>query len=177
MRRSGWTVRLCAGLLMLLMGFIGLVLTTIEKEGAWSYWRWTAVAYAAISLGLSWHLKKSGWKKEVVTVWQELLHWAGLMLAIWLISYVVHIGLQNRFEASIEVLILLALTTYLAGVYIEVSFIPIGILLGFFAAGIAFFDEYLYGILIPLTVLVGAVLVWVSRRLTQVANRSRKEIR
>ena len=89
-------------------------------------------------------LKKIRVEKEAVTVWQELLHWAGLMLAICLISYVVHIGLQNRFEASIEVLILLALTTYLAGVYIEVSFIPIGILLGGFAAGIAFFDEYLY---------------------------------
>lgn len=165
MRHNGWVMRLGVGLVMLLMGFIGLVLTDTEKEGAWSYWRWTAVAYAAMSLGLSWHLKKSGWKKEVVTLWQELLHWAGLMFAIWLVSYVVHIGLQNRFEASIEVLILLALATYLAGVYIEMSFIPIGILLGLFAAGIAFLDEYLYGILVPLTLLVGAVLVWVSHRL------------
>lgn len=164
MQHWGWKVRLFVGLIMLMLGFIGLVITNAEKEGAWDYWRWTACIYAALSLALNWHLKKIGWKKELVTVWQEILHWSGLMLAIWLISYVVHIGLQNRFEASLEVLILLALATYLAGIYMETSFIFIGLLLGLFAAGLAFFDEYLYGIVIPLTLLVIGALLWESNR-------------
>lgn len=164
MKFSGWKVRLIVGLIMLLLGFIGLIITNAQKQGAWNYWRWIAVAYAVLSLGLSWHLKKIGWKKELITIWQEILHWTGLMLSIWLVSFVVRIGLQDRFEASLEVLILLALTTYLAGIYIEVSFIPIGLLLGLFAAGLAFFDEYLYAMVVPLTIVAIVYLVWESRR-------------
>ncbi|MBS0652262.1 MAG: hypothetical protein JSR39_01905 [Verrucomicrobia bacterium] len=165
MKFSGWKVRLIVGLIMLLFGFIGLVITNAQKQGAWNYWRWISVVYAVLSLGLSWHLKKTGWKKELVTLWQELLHWTGLLLSIWLVSFVVHIGLQDRFEASLEVLILLALTTYLAGIYIEVSFIPIGLLLGIFAAGLAFFDEYLYAMIVPLTILAIVYLVWEAHRI------------
>ena len=49
-------------------------------------------------------------------------------------------------------LLLLALTTYLAGVYIEPTCIVVGILLGIFAAGIALLDTYLYNVLLPVTV-------------------------
>ncbi|MBS0649626.1 MAG: hypothetical protein JSR93_00545 [Verrucomicrobia bacterium] len=164
MKHWGWKVRLFVGLLMLLLGFIGLIITNAHKQGGWNYWRWTAVVYAALSIGMNWHLKKIGWKKELVTIWQEILHWTGLLLSIWLVSFVVHIGLQDRFEASLEVLILLALATYLAGIYIDVCFIPIGLILGLFAAGLAFFDEYLYALLVPLTILGILYLVWESRR-------------
>lgn len=164
MNNWGSKIRLGIGLLMLLIGFIGLIITSANKQGGWDYWRWTAVAYALLSISMNWHLKKIGWKKELFTIWQEILHWSGLLLSIWLISFIVRIGQQDRFEASLEVLILLALTTYLAGVYIETSFIPIGLLLGLFAAGLALFDEYLYAILIPLTILGILYMVWESRR-------------
>ncbi len=169
MHVHGWKVRLFVGMVMLLMGFIGLIVTDIMKDGAWSYWRITAVVYALLSLVLSWHLKRTGWRKELVTVWQEILHWGGLMLAIALVSYIVSLGLQGRYVASLQVLTLLALATYLAGVYFEPSFIPIGIVLGLFAAGLAFFNVYLYGILVPVTIVAGGVLYWMNHRFKSIS--------
>ncbi len=95
----------------------------------------------------------------MVTVWHEVLHWAGLTLGVFLISRFVSIGLMGRFEAGLVVLSMLALTTFLAGIYIEVSFIFIGILLGFCAYSIAFLDQYLYAIMLPLLAL-GAIAIF-----------------
>lgn len=164
MKHPALKVRLFVGLIMLLLAFIGVIINNENKQLGWNYWRWMAVIYALLSLGLSWHLKKVGWKKELTTISQEMLHWAGLIVFIGLVSFVVHIGFQDRFTAGIEVLFLLGLTTYLAGIYTEVSFIPIGLLLGLFAASLAFFSQYLYVILIPLTILGILILLWEAKR-------------
>lgn len=159
LNRGAVKLRIIAALVMLALGFLGVIVTDIKKDGAWDYWRFLSVVYALISLVLSWHLKKKGVKTTLLTVWHEIAHWLGLIAAIFICSYFVSIGLIGRFEASLLTLLLLALTTYLAGIYIESSLILIGIILGGFAAGIAFLDEYLYNILLPLTIVVGILLV------------------
>ena len=93
------------------------------------------------------------------TIWHEILHWAGLTLSVFLISKFVSIGIMGRFEAGLMVLSMLALTTFLAGIYIEVSFVFIGILLGLSAYSIAFLDQYLYVIMMPLLAL-GAIVIF-----------------
>lgn len=152
-------LRMLVGLLMLALGFIGVVVTDIKKDGAWEYWRVLAVIFALLSLGLSWHLKKQGWKTTILTIWHEIAHWAGLIGAIWIASYLVHIGLIGRFEASLLTLLLLALTTFLAGIYIEPTFIFVGLLLGGFAISIGFIDTYLYNILLPATLVTAILLI------------------
>ncbi len=66
---------------------------------------------------LSWHVKKKGWRTTLVTLWHEAAHWAGLIASIFIAAYFVRIGMIGRFEASLLTLLLLALATYLAGVY------------------------------------------------------------
>lgn len=156
---GAFKLRIIAGLLMLAGGFLGVIITDIRKDGAWDYWRFLCVFYAVVSLLLSWHLKKKGWKTTLLTVWHELAHWAGLIAAIFICSYFVGVGLIGRFEASLLTLLLLALATYLAGIYIEASLILISLVLGGFAIGLAFLDEYLYNIILPLTIIAGIALV------------------
>ena len=156
-------VRLSVALIMLMLGFIGVVFTDISKEGAWNYWRYVAVVYAILSLCLNRHLKTQGWKTTILTVWHEIAHWIGLIVATMIVSYFVHVGLLGRFEASVMTLLLLALATYLAGIYIESTMLIVGIMLGIFAIGIAFLDAYLYNILLPLTLLVGIILLILIR--------------
>ncbi len=156
---SSFKIRLFVALLMLLLGFIGVIVTDIKKDGAWYYWRFLAIVYAALSIGLSSHLKRKGWKTTFYTIWHEIAHWVGLVAAIIVVSYFVQVGLISRFEASLLTLLLLALATYLAGVYTEPTMVLLGILLGVFAAGIAFVDEYLYNILLPVTLAAAVLLV------------------
>ena len=152
-------IRLTVALLMLVLGFIGVIVTDIKKDGAWEYWRALSIMYALISLVMNWYFKKQGWISTALTLWHEVAHWSGLIGAIFIASYFVQIGIVGKFEASLSALLLLALTTYLAGIYIESTFILIGIMLGGFAASIAFLDEYLYNILLPATIAGGILLI------------------
>jgi hypothetical protein len=152
-------LRIIAALVMLILGFIGVIVTDIIKDGAWKYWQFLCVVYAVMSLALSWHVKKKGWKRSVLTIWHELAHWTGLIGAIFIVSYFVGVGLVSRFIASLLTLILLSLATYLAGIYIETTLIFVGVILGIFALGIAFTAVYLYSILLPLTVVAAIILI------------------
>jgi len=156
---SGFKLKMITVIVMLALGFVGVILTDISHDGAWQYWRYLSIVYALISLALSFHLKRKGWRNTVLTLWHEIGHWAGLIGAIFICSYFVSAGLVGRFEASLVMLLLLALATYLAGVYIEPFFILLGIALGAFAAGLAFVGEYLYNLLLPILIIVTLLLI------------------
>lgn len=149
-----WKTRLISSLILIVLAFLGLILTDVEKDGGWFYWRFITPFYAVVSLYLSWYLRTKKHAVHMTTIWKDIFHWVGLILSVYLVSRFVSIGIMGRFEAGLIVLSMLALTTFLAGIYIEITFVVIGLLLGFFAYGIAFLDQYLYAIMVPLIVFV-----------------------
>ena len=155
-----WRARLFVGLLMLLFSFAGLIISDVVKDGAWVYWRSMVPVYALLSIGLSCYLRRHVDKKTAITIWHEILHWLGLVIAVYLVSMFVNMGLIGRFEAGLEVLVMLALTTFLAGIYNDMIFMIIGVLLGCFTSGAAFFTEYLYTIMLPLTLVAALVMFY-----------------
>jgi hypothetical protein len=161
MLTSRFRIPFVIGCVMLLLGFIGMVLTDVRKDGAWSYWVYIVFLYAALSLAYNLYSKGKEGKAHLYTFWHELWHWVGLFLCVSLICFMVKIGIISRFLASLEILVLLGLTTYLIGVYFDKIFIPIGIVLGLFAASIALFDQYLYLISIPLLAIGIGILIWI----------------
>ncbi|MBP9841535.1 MAG: hypothetical protein KBC64_03810 [Simkaniaceae bacterium] len=160
-----WKARFSVAFIMIILAFVGLIVTDIHRDRAWEYWRLMAVVFAALCIGLSVYLRKKQ-AISAVSIWHEIVHWGGLGAAIYLVSFLVGLGIMGRFEAALMVLTLLALTTFLAGVYTEISFVMIGILLGCFVAGIAYIEEYLYGILLPLMVVAAGVLVYMFKTRT-----------
>lgn len=160
-----WKLRVCVGLIMLILGFIGMIVTDISKDGSWRYWRDISGVFAVLSLSLSIYLKKMGWKKAIFTLWHEIFHWLGLFLTIATVNYFVTIGVMGSFQAGLVALSLLAFAIYLAGVYIEPTFIPVGIVLGIFAAGSALFAAYIYSIILPLTALAALAVIWIIYRI------------
>ncbi len=159
-----WKARFIIAMIMLILSFIGLIYSQVSKDGSWNYWRFMAPIFAILCLFLSWYLRRKKHSFTLVKAYHEILHWVGLLVAVYLVSYFVNIGILGRFEASLQVITLLALTTFLAGVYIEFTFIPLGLLLGAFAASAAFVSVYLYAIMVPLTIVVAGVLFFLSKR-------------
>ncbi len=159
-----WKMRLIVAIIMLGLSFIGLVVSDIRQNGAWDYWRVMVPIFAILCLSLSWYLR---YKQKIIsatTIWHEIVQWLGLGLAVYLISVFVKIGLIGRFEAGLVVLTMLALSIFITGIYIEPTFFVIGILLGLFAAGAALLAAYIYTIMLPLTIGVAALLVWLVRK-------------
>ena len=155
--------RVIVALVMLGLAFIGVIITDISKTYALIYWQVMAVVYAILCLGLSAYIRHSTRVLRLVSLWHEVLHWLGLGACLLLVWYFVDIGIVGRFEAALMVLTMLALTTFLVGVYVDYSFLLIGIMLGLFAASTAFMEVYLFSIVLPLTFAAGAGLYFFMR--------------
>lgn len=162
-----WWARLFVGVSMLLLAFIGIIVTDLRISGGWEYWKWTVPIYAALALWLSWYERRTKETLSPITLWHELLHWIGLFGAIVLVEVYVEMGLLSRSVASLVALNLLALTIFAAGVYIESTFLLIGVILGVFAAIVAVAIKFLYAFTIPILILgIGAMafMIWRSNQ-------------
>lgn len=162
-----WMARLIVCAIMLVLSFVGLVFTNVKASGAWNFWCWTAPVYALSAIWLSWYLRRRTESRSLLTVWYELLHWVGYITFLFLTSLFVKQGLVGRFEAALFALTLTSFSTFLAGVYIETTFLFIGILLGGFAALVAFVEEYFYAFALMLLLSAGLVFtawIWWKKR-------------
>jgi len=159
-----WKVRLMVAILMLGFSFVGLIVSDFRQNGAWNYWRVMVPVFAFLCLFLSYYLRRKQKIITPITIWHELLQWLGLALAVYLVSIFVNIGLLGRFEAGLVVLTMLALNTFITGIYIEITFFVIGILLGLFSAGAALLAAYIYTVMLPLTIGVAILLIWLVRK-------------
>ncbi len=159
-----WRARIIVASVMLILAFIGLIFSDIRKDGAWTYWRSMTIVFAGLCLWLSWYLRRKKRSLSLAKIYHEIMHWAALVLGVFMISIFVSNGLLNRFAASLVVITLLALTTFIAGIYIEMTFMPIGVLLGLFALAFSLIAEYIYTIVLPLVVLIIATVIWVLYR-------------
>lgn len=158
-----WRWRLIIGSLMFLLAVLGVILTVVKKQDSWAYWRILSCLFAVLSLGLSAYLRHNQWKTSLVTIWHEVFHWMGLILSIGLLSNMVDLGVLSPFAASLQVLILLSLTTFLAGVYIEKTFLFIGLLMGVFALILSYISVYSYLFFIPVSLAFIIVFYWFVR--------------
>lgn len=162
-----WQARLGVTLIMLILAFIGMVVTDTQARGGWDYWKWVVPIYAILALWLSWYMKKQMQEPVAYTAYHEILHWGGVVAAAFLVSGYVHFGVMSRYAAGLSDLTILALGIFLAGVYIEKTFIFIGIVLGLLAVFSAFITEYLYALMIPVmlgSALVIGLIVWISHQ-------------
>lgn len=162
-----WQARLIVALLMLLLAFLGMITTDVHATGGWQYWKWMVPAYAILALWLSWYIRRKTSVVSPVTLWHELLHWIGLGLAVFLVSSFVSLGALSRFIAGLFDLTLISLAVFLAGIYIEKTFLFIGLILGIFAYLAAFIVQYLYAFLIPILIfgiLLISLTVWLAHK-------------
>lgn len=159
-----WKARIGVASLMLFLAFLGLVVTDVQSTGGWEYWKWMSPVYGLLALWLSWYLRRSKDCLSPITLGHELLHWLGLIGSIFVVSYFVHLGIMGRFTAGLFALTLLSQAVFLAGIYIETSFLFIGGVLALFAMGIALTLEYLYALALPVLLGAIALISWVIWR-------------
>ena len=157
-------VRIGGALFLLVLSIIGLIVSDLRTNKAWDYWMGMVPVFALVCLFLSWYLHRRPKGNIKAMLWNELLQWAGLGLAVGLIALFVHVGLMGKFDAGLAIMVLLALTTFTAGIYSEPMFIVIGLLLGIFAAAGAFFANYIYLIILPLALLGAVTLIVLGKK-------------
>jgi hypothetical protein len=159
-----WKARLIVSLAMLAFAFIGVVLMSLHARTYWIYSRFMALAYAIMSIWLFWYLNRGEHKVTANSLWHQILHWVGLIIAIYLVSLFVSSGLIGSLQAGLVTLTLLALTVYLSGVYYNPTFMLIGLTLGIIAAAAALIEAYLAFLMIPIILIVAVVIYFITHR-------------
>lgn len=159
-----WRWRFIVGILMFGLAFLGVVLTVLKESWSWTYWKILSCIFAAISLALSAYLKKFRLKNALVTIWHEIFHWLGLILSIGTLSRMVTLGILSPFAGSLQALLLISLATFLAGIYIEKSFLFIGAFMGCFALILSYVSLYSYLLFVPISIAFILAFYWFIRK-------------
>ncbi|MBX9923557.1 MAG: hypothetical protein K2Y01_05545 [Rhabdochlamydiaceae bacterium] len=159
-----WRWRLITGVFMFLLAFVGVALTVIKQSWSWGYWKILSGIFAAISLGLSAYLKQYRLKTAAITIWHEVFHWLGLIFSIAILSRMVNLGILSPFAASLQALLLLSLATFLAGIYIEKSFLFVGAFMGCFSLVLSYVSLYSYLLFVPISVVFVFAFYWFIRK-------------
>src|SRR3989344_1397073 len=113
MKANLWKARFIVGVIMILLGFTGIIVTNLQKTGGWDYWKWMVPIYGILALWLSWYVKRDTESIHPITIWHELGHWAGLIGAIFLTSDFGILGTVSRFNIGIFDLILVSYALFL----------------------------------------------------------------
>jgi hypothetical protein len=113
---AAWLLRDLPYAAMLAFALGGLVLTSFRGAGTYYYWMTLAPIYGLICIASGWRQLETGSERWQLVLTQ-VLHWLGILAAMWLMFLPQVRGIENDNATSLSLLILLALGTFLAGVH------------------------------------------------------------
>ncbi len=145
------------------LALLGMALTQATKGGGSLYWLGVLWIYALFSLARAWMRAR----EQHDSVWSEIhlhfFHWLGALVALHIVFLLERNDIMTRDAASDASLLVLALSSYLAGLHFERLFVLIGIVLAIMAVAGAFVEQYTLWIVAVPASLVAAWLFFKSK--------------
>ena len=165
---SLWKVRLAATVIMLLLALGGLLITyttSVDSYISWYAWLIIGVLFALLSIFLAIYFHKKDPSKIGSGVWHEILHWIAFIVILFVLHVYVHTGMVGRFEGGLFILALLSFSVLISGVYLDATFLLVGIVLTIFSLVMSILTKYLALILV-FVVLMAAITIafFISKR-------------
>lgn len=158
-----WFDELLLGASVVLAG-IGIAVVNASTDRALAYWAWVAPLLAFTDGFLAWRHGSRETRADGVLglIGRRVLHWSAFLLAMLLLFEMVESGRLASDGAGLVALVVLALTTFLAGIHGDPRLCVVGVLLGGIAAGIALLERFLWLLILPVAALL--LLVGLARR-------------
>jgi hypothetical protein len=162
---STWTARIQTSVLrqLLIVGALGVLIMVglflANYSPTWADWYWSAMfpIFGLVCLG---HQLSGG--KVSVPAWElpfiQALHWLGPIVAVRIIFLQFARGQMAADSVALMILLVLAVTAYLAGIHFDRSFVWLSILLALAALGGTEIEAYLWLVLVIALLLVGLVV-------------------
>lgn len=149
--------------ILLILAIIGAGISSVDDQGGHRYWSGLVLAYGLVCVARSWFLAKG----EGASVWPmistQVLHWLGALVTIQLILFFEAGGMTDRGPAADYALLVLALSTYLAGVHFNWTYMVLGAILAVIAVALQELEQLtLYLVTVPLA--LGAIWIVYKRK-------------
>ena len=168
--QKNFRARIIIASLMLALAFICLILLDVHSHAFWFYIKVMCSCYAILSIWLNWFVNRNNRAMTIISIWHQILHWLGLLIMIYIVTTLVSSGMLSSSQAAMVTLILLAFSTFIAGVYTDATFMLIGLTLSAFAIGTALVKNYAPLILSPIIAIAALailLLLYLQRRKEQ----------
>ena len=157
--------RLTISLIMLVLAFISLILINVRPTAYWIFTNIMVVVDALLSIGWGIYLRRYEEERLFVAhTWHMVLHWVGLIAIVCLLTLFVHYDFITLKQAGLFNWIALALTLYLAGIYTDVVFIGVGIVLAILSLGAVLIAPYFWLVVTCAIIITAGIVFLVMRR-------------
>jgi hypothetical protein len=164
---AGWKIQLGVLCAMLLLALFGMGLSQASEKGAWEYWLFVVIVYAAFGLWRSTRRAKQLGQNVRALIGRELAHWGVLLAFLAVLLLLERQEIVDRQSASDFALMLLALTCCLAGIHFDWLLMIMGVVLTVMVVAMATLEQYsvvLWIIMILVAIAAAAFFYFKSKR-------------
>lgn len=144
---------------LIVLSIVGIAITNYSQNYVLEYWLVMVPVFACVSIYYGWVRDKKKRHDISPVIREQILQWAGLLIAVLLVLLLVNYGSISRKDAGYFIIILLSLSTYIAGIRYDWKLIVLSALLGL-TAGVAAIVEYLFLIVLIVALLAGAAVFY-----------------
>lgn len=159
-------------IIMLSMAVFGIGLVTFTGEPSGFYWELLTPVYCGLCIYVGWRHAPSR-DERFKLIWTQILHWAAFLAAMWLIYSPTIRSLVDVNATGLNLMVLLALATFVAGVHAEAwQICAVGLILALFVPAVALIQRTSLFIIIAL---LGIIFVMISLYVTTHSERRRTQ--
>ncbi|MFZ3181912.1 MAG: hypothetical protein WA156_17300 [Methylocystis silviterrae] len=124
-------------IVMLSTAVLGIGIVTFTGQPFAFYWEFLTPVYCAICIYIGWRHTETTHERTRL-VWTQILHWAAFLFGMWLIYSPPLRQLIDVNAAGLNLMVLLAVATFVAGVHAAAwQICVVGIILGLFVPAVA----------------------------------------
>lgn len=167
-RRSIWPhlLRSTPYVVMVGLAMAAVAYTDLAPEASFTLWQLVPPVFAIIAIGTQWQRTEATTNARLSLVGMQVLHWGTLWLAMQVLRLPLFTVVMTADALGITALLLAALSTLMAGVYLSWRFFVIGALMVVALLAVAHLEEA--AVSIALLTVLGLVLLavgtWIARK-------------
>jgi hypothetical protein len=151
--------------ILVLLSAVGIGVTNFSPRYGLYFWMAMAPVFGGTSIYLAWsRVSRKEDASESALIRKQTIHWIGFLLAVSLVFVLYSTGKLNAPDSGLVALLVLALATFLAGVYGDGRMSLIGILLGAVVGGAALLEKFIWMIALPLIAALVLGMIWWRRK-------------
>jgi hypothetical protein len=151
---------------LMTLAIVGIGITFFSPQKSYRYWIAMVPVFGGFCLSIEWSRLTGKGQDKWAVLRDQLYHWFATLVAVLLVYMLSNAGKLNPQDTSTVILLLLALSTFLAGIQIGWRLHLIGFFLSVVIVMTAFLKDYLW-VLILLGILTILVYVFLRSRRRQ----------
>ena len=139
---------------------IGIGITDYSPAKSYKYWAAMVPIFCGACLILEWSRVRGKGLKWTTILRTQLLHWAGLLVAVRLVFEMLHKGRLDNENTGLVILLLLALSVFMACIHLGWRLCLVGGFLGVALVAATYLETYVWVLVIIGLVVLAIALLW-----------------